>query len=99
MLTATAPAGTPGPLPARLLGPFDPVLHGWPDREWVLGPHRTLVTVNGLFRPVVLVGGRAVGTWRRSGTTITPDLFEPIAPAATAQLDEEAADIRRFLEG
>ena len=83
--------------PARLLGPFDPVLHGWPERGWVLGPYRQMVTVNGLFRPVVLVEGRAVGTWRRPRATVSLDLFESLDPAKLAQVDGEVADVRRFL--
>src|SRR5665811_2097592 len=47
----------------KLLGGFDPLLHGWVDREPVLGGNRTIVTTNGIFRPFALVGGRAVGTW------------------------------------
>jgi hypothetical protein len=37
--------------PPRLLGAFDPLLLGWTSREEVVGPHRMLVTRNGIFRP------------------------------------------------
>src|SRR5450755_3593284 len=32
--------------PPRLLGSFDPVLHGWASREPILGAHQGIVTVN-----------------------------------------------------
>jgi hypothetical protein len=60
-LADTAPA-EPLP-PPRLLGPFEPVLLGWTSRDDVVGRHRSLVTVNGIFRAFAMVGGRAVGTW------------------------------------
>jgi hypothetical protein len=44
------PAPAPIP-PPRLLGPYDPVLLGWTSREEIVGPHKLLVTDNGLFRP------------------------------------------------
>ena len=51
--------GRPRP---RLLGGFDPLLHGWVDRTPVLGANQTIVTTNGSFRPFALVDGRAVAT-------------------------------------
>src|SRR6185436_10800684 len=50
--------------PPRLLGSYDPVLHGWVSREPILAGHAGIVTDNGLFRPFALVDGRAVATWR-----------------------------------
>lgn len=99
------PAATPGgPAPSDpalpdpvLLGPFDPVLHGWPDREWVLGPHRHVITTNGIFKRTVLVGGRVVGTWTRPRGQVTLDLFEPVTPAALEALQADAMDVDRFL--
>jgi hypothetical protein len=81
-------------LPApRLLGPFDPLLHGWSDRTPVVGDYGRLVTSNGLFRPTALVGGRAVGTW---SVTKGIEPFEELGDAAVP-LDEELVDVRRFL--
>ena len=61
-------APPPEPLPPpRLLGAFDPLLLGWTSREEVVGPHKLLVTINGIFRPFALVEGRAVATWRLAG--------------------------------
>jgi hypothetical protein len=83
--------------PPRLLGSFDPLLHGWASREPVLGPHRGIVTVNGLFRPFALVGGRAVATWGLAGGAVTLDWLEDVPGPAQAALAAEAADVRRFL--
>jgi hypothetical protein len=65
---APAPARLP---PPRLLGPFDPLLHGWTSREPFVGPYSNVVTTNGVFRASVLVGGRIVATWGLAGDTLT----------------------------
>jgi hypothetical protein len=85
-------------LPApRLLGPFDPLLHGYPAREPVVGPHRGVVTSNGVFRPIALVGGRAVGTWGLPRGTVTLHPLEPIPDDALTALADDARDVHRFL--
>jgi hypothetical protein len=89
-----APLGRRRP---RLLGGFDPVLHGWVDRDPVLGGNQTIVTMNGIFRPFALVGGRAVATWTMPGGRVTLDPFGPIAAGALADLEREARDVERFL--
>lgn len=96
-LAAREPAA---PLPPpRLLGPFDPVLHGWVSREWVVGDRPGVVTSNGIFRPIALVGGRAVATWGRAAGVVRLSPFEPLAPRDAAALDREAEDVARFLDG
>jgi len=85
-------------LPApRLLGPFDPILHGWRDRELFTGAHRDIVTTNGIFRPIALVAGRAVGTWGLAAGTVTIRLFEPTTDATDRALHDEAARVLRYL--
>ncbi len=86
------------PPPPRLLGPYDPVLLGWNSREEILGPHKQLVTVNGLFRPFAMVGGRAVATWKLAKGRVAIEPLGPIARGNRAALDAEAADVERFLE-
>jgi hypothetical protein len=54
----------PAPLPTRLLGNFDPILHGWVSREPVLGSHEHDVVLGGIFRSFAFADGRAVGLWR-----------------------------------
>ncbi|WP_195210509.1 winged helix DNA-binding domain-containing protein [Actinomarinicola tropica] len=85
------------PPPPRLLGPFDPLLHGWTDRPRITGPHRGVVTTNGLFRAIALVDGRAVATWRWERGAVDIDPLEPIAPDALVALGADADDVRRFL--
>ena len=84
--------------PPRLLGPFDPVLLGWTSREEILGDHVGLVTVNGVFRPFAMVEGRAVATWRLAGGKVEIEPLEPLPDAAQTALDEDAADVERFME-
>ncbi len=83
--------------PPRLLGSFDPLLHGWSDREPILGPHTQVVTVNGLFRPFALVGGRAVATWTLDGGEVALAPFGPMPEPVAAALRADAADVVRFL--
>jgi len=88
------------PLPApRLLGSFDPLLHGWVDREPVLGPATGIVTVNGLFRPFALVDGRAAGIWSLTAGQVKLTAFAPLSGAVAAALRAEARDVVRFLGG
>ena len=88
----------PPPLPPpRLLGAFDPLLHGWVSREPILGPHRAIVTDNGLFRPFALVGGKAVATWSLAGRKPELKPFGRIGRATAAALEADAADVVRFL--
>ncbi len=89
-----APQGRPRP---KLLGGFDPLLHGWVDRTPVLGRDTSIVTSNGIFRPFALVGGRAVATWAMPGGHVTLKPFGRIAATVQAELDREAADVKRFL--
>jgi hypothetical protein len=94
---AAEPRGAEIP-PPRLLGSFDPLLHGWVSREPVLRGHQGVITVNGLFRPFALVDGVAVATWSLAGGVITLNRFDGELPeAAESALAAEATDVRRFL--
>lgn len=67
LVDLAARADEPGArLAPRLLGSFDPLVIGWKDRDHVLDPARRtgFMTRNGILPAVVLVRGRAVGTWR-----------------------------------
>jgi len=67
--------------PARnlhLLPGFDEFLLGYADRSHVLPPEhadRVAPGGNGVFRGMVVVNGRIVGTWTRNGDAITPEAF------------------------
>jgi len=88
--------GLPAP---RLLGAFDAVLLGWASREPVLSGHQGVVTANGLFRPFVLVAGRAAGLWTHSAGQVSLDRFGPLPPDVEAALATESRDVARFLAG
>ncbi len=81
----------------RLLGPFDPLLHGWHDRDLFVGVHRSVVTTNGIFRAVCLVHGRVVGTWTLPSTRVEIALLERVDASERAALAEDAGDVLRFL--
>jgi hypothetical protein len=85
--------------PPRLLGAFDPLLLGWASRDPITGPHKELVTVNGLFRPFALAGGRAVATWTITGDRVVLAPFSALDAGTRAALDTDAADVTRFLGG
>jgi hypothetical protein len=86
------------PLPApRLLGAFDPLLLGWTSREEVVGPHKLLVTINGIFKPFALVEGRAVATWRLAGGKVTIEPLGKVTKKAMKALEEEAQRVLDFL--
>jgi hypothetical protein len=88
----------PEPLPApRLLGPFDPLLLGWRSRELVLGDAQGVVTINGIFKPIALVGGRAVGMWSMPGGRVELSLWEQPSRTAAAALRRDAAAVEAYL--
>jgi Winged helix DNA-binding domain len=89
-----APAALPQP---RLLGAFDPVLLGWRSREAILGTHREVITVNGLFRPFALVRGRATATWSMPAGKVLLEPLDRMSREDTAALAADAEDVVRFL--
>jgi hypothetical protein len=83
--------------PPRLLGAFDPSLHGWVSRDPITGPHHGIVTTNGVFRPYAMVRGRAVATWGLAGGVVTLSPFGRLSAATTKALNAEADAVLRFL--
>jgi hypothetical protein len=63
----------------------------------VLGSHRGVVTVNGLFRPFALVRGRAAGVWRLAAGKVALEPFGRLASRDAAALERDANDVKRFL--
>lgn len=93
---AKRPPAEPLP-PPRLLGAFEPLLLGWCARDAVVGPHKRLVTINGVFKPFALVRGRAVATWRFAGGSVTIEPLEELSGRTTAALERDAREVERFL--
>ncbi len=85
--------------PPRLLGAFDPLLHGWVSREPVLAGHQGIVTVNGLFRPFALVRGRAVAIWKLRAGEVVVEAFGRLRREDAVALRADARDVVRFLGG
>jgi hypothetical protein len=83
--------------PPRMLGAFDPVLLGWCSREALLGGNRTIVTINGIFRPFALVRGRAVAVWSIAAGKLTLKPFAPIAAADERKLRADGEQALRYL--
>ena len=84
--------------PPRLLGSFDPVLLGWTSREPLVGAYQDRIVANAMFRPFALVRGRAVATWTVSGGAVALEPFGRLSKADRAALEDEAADVTRFIE-
>jgi hypothetical protein len=94
-------AGRPPPAelppPPRLLGSYDPVLLGWASREWLLYSHKTVIAVNGLFRPFALAGARAVATWSMPAGEVVLDPFDRLTREHASALQADALDVVRYL--
>jgi hypothetical protein len=84
--------------PPRLLGAFDPLLHGWIDRSAIITPeHSRRLLDGGMFWPFALVRGRAVARWKLERSGVALDPFEPVGPRERAALERDAADVVRYL--
>jgi Winged helix DNA-binding domain len=90
------PATAPLP-PPRLLGAFDPLLLGWRSREYLLGANKSIVTVNGLFRPFALIDGRVVATWKLAAGEIQLQPFDRLSNRDQLSLSADGSDVLRFL--
>lgn len=97
-LLAAADREEPAALPVRLLGNFDPILHGWVSREPVLGAHGPDVVLGGVFRAFAFAGGRAVGLWRIDGGRVRITPFAPLPARVERALLADAAAVQRFLD-
>lgn len=87
----------PEPLPMRLLGNFDPILHGWVSRAPVLGPHEHDVVLGGVFRSFAFADGRAVGLWRIAGGRVRIAPFVPLPKRTQHALLHDAEAVLAYL--
>jgi hypothetical protein len=83
--------------PPRLLGPFDPLLLGWRSRELVLERAQEVVTTNGIIKAIVLVSGRAAGTWTMPGGRVELRLWGQQSKATTVALRRETSAVEAYL--
>jgi hypothetical protein len=71
--------------PPRLLGAFDPLLHGWIDRSAIIASaHTRRVLDGGMFWPFALARGRAVARWKLEKNRVALDPFEPVGAGERA---------------
>ncbi len=97
-LVALATAPPPGDLPEpRLLGMFDPILHGWVSREPLVGTLGSAVISGGVFRATALVGGRVAATWSLNGDVLTVRPLVDLPAATRDALRDDGAEVFRFL--
>ena len=83
----------------HLLPAFDEYLLGYQVRSPILDDEHAELIVpggNGVFQPVIVAGGRVVGTWRRDGSRVVPQPFEPLSAARTARLERSAREYTRY---
>jgi hypothetical protein len=86
----------------RLLPRYDTYLLGYANRELVVARQfsQRINAGGGIVHAVVLVGGRALGTWRiekkRGRLQIRVEPFEALDSGILPALEAEAADIGRF---
>jgi hypothetical protein len=85
---------------AHLLPAFDEYLLGYKDRSDVLDPAYGTTVVpggNGMFKPVIVVDGRVVGTWKRTlRKTKVLARLEPFEPLSPAQMDAAVAAVEPY---
>lgn len=87
---------------AFLLPAFDEFLISYKERGASLDPVHTpkALTVNGIFKPVVVVGGRVAGIWakteKRQSVHIQPELFADLSREETQALERAAAHFSRY---
>jgi Winged helix DNA-binding domain len=82
----------------RLLGPFEPSLLGWTSRTDILGTATAIVTKNGIFKPFVMVRGRAIGTWSMPAGRVAIDYFGSVSARDRAALEADAGDVESYFD-
>lgn len=85
--------------PPRLLGSFDPVLHGWVSRAPMLADKEPIITLNGVFRPFALVRGRAVAVWSMRAGAVALKPFGRLTRADAEALRADALAVAAYLGG
>ncbi|WP_164903810.1 winged helix DNA-binding domain-containing protein [Nonomuraea polychroma] len=91
------PPARVGPV-LRLLPAFDEYVMGWRSRDLILAAEhaKQVFPGGGVLRPVVLVDGAIRGVWGRKVAQVSVRPFEKLPEDL---LDDEIADVGRFLRG
>ena len=85
------------PPPVRLLGAFDPLLLGWRSRDLVLDDPQAVITTNGIIKPIVLIDGRATGTWAMPDGRVSLRLWKAVNTASADALALETTAVETYL--
>jgi len=101
-LPPSKPFRDDAPPAVHLLPPFDEYTVAYKDRSAVLAPeHAGLASNGGVFRPIIVVDGRVVGTWKvsaRKGTiAVMPMPFGRLNKAAQRAFASAATRYANFL--
>ena len=88
----------------RLLPGFDIYLLGYQNRDLAV-PRKRAKRINaggGILHPVLLVDGRALGTWKskrkKNHLDVVVEPFDQLAPEVHQGLEAEVTDLARFLD-
>lgn len=99
-LPSSAPAvkeSTPG---VHLLPAYDEYTVAYKDRSAALDPAHAEEASQSVLSPVIVAGGRVVGTWKRTlksgAVVITPNLFRKFTAAETRAFDRATSRYRKF---
>jgi hypothetical protein len=86
---------------ARLLPPFDEYLVGYTDRSAAIDPAHVR-KISSMLSPTILLGGRIVGTWRRTfkkdTVVVSASPFTAFSRAETKALDAAVRGYGEFLD-
>jgi hypothetical protein len=85
-----------------LLPGFDEYLLGYKDRGAVLAAEhapRIAPGGNGVFRPMIVSGGRIVGTWQRTAAGVSTDPFTALKRTDTKAIEAAALAVSAFWSG
>jgi hypothetical protein len=102
LVQSTSMVKDPSPT-AYLLPAFDEYFLGYKDRSLILDPKydKQAVSSNGVFRPMIVIDGQVVGTWKRAIkkglVIITPSPFSSLTKAENQALAAAANHYAAFL--
>lgn len=85
-----------------LLPAFDELIVSYKDRSAILVPenHKRAVSVNGIFRPIIMLDGKAAGLWKRiqdrKGIALETEYFDPQQKIPASALHKAAQMLEHF---
>jgi hypothetical protein len=83
---------------------FDEYTVSYKDRTTVFAPqwHKEAITVNGIFKPIIVVNGQVKGIWKRkaqkNSVLVEPAFFDPKDQLSAAQMEKAIVPFGAFLK-